>query len=108
MLFRGFVIAGAAARFAVHQSVLTNANVELRLAQAAELIALALGFRHFALTAPILGLPGSGRHSSNVAPRRAPRNVPLVTGVILRNRQLAGQHSPYHNFSVFSVPYNST
>ena len=64
------MVAGVAAGFAVHETVLANVDIELRLAEAAELIALALSFGHFALSATVLGLAGSGRHSSNVALRR--------------------------------------
>ena len=64
------MVAGVAAGFAVHEAVLADADVELRLAEAAELIALALSLGHFTLSAAVLGVAGSGRHSSNVAPRR--------------------------------------
>jgi hypothetical protein len=73
------VVAGVAAGFAVHEAILANADIELRLAEAAELIALALSLWHFALSAAVLGLAGSGRHSSNVALSIASGNVPLVT-----------------------------
>lgn len=63
----GFVIAGATAGFAVHESVGANADIELGLAEAAELITLALSFRHFALRATVFGLAGSGGHSNKVA-----------------------------------------
>jgi hypothetical protein len=71
------VVAGVAAGFAVHEAVLANADIELRLAEAAELIALALSLGHFALSAAVLGLAGSSGHSSNVALRwrRGKRSV---------------------------------
>ena len=78
----GFVVAGFAARFAVHEAVLANAHFEYGLAKAAVFIALALGFRHFALSATVFGLAGSGGHNSNVAPGDGMGNVPLVTSWI--------------------------
>jgi hypothetical protein len=77
------VVAGVPAGFAVHEAVFADADIELRLAEAAELIALALSLGHFALSAAVLGLAGSGRHSSNVALSTASGNVPLVTGKTL-------------------------
>jgi hypothetical protein len=73
------MFAGVAAGFAVHEAVLADADVELRLAEAAELIALALSLGHFALSATVFGLAGSGRHTSNVALGGSMGNVPLVT-----------------------------
>ena len=73
------MVAGVAAGFAVHEAVLANADVQLRLAEAAELVALALSLGHFALSAAVLGRAGSGRHSINVALSIAFGNVPLVT-----------------------------
>jgi len=76
---RGFVVAGDAAGFAVHEAVLANADLEYGLAEAAVLIALALFFRHFALSAAVFGLAGSGGHSHNLALGSQIGNVPLVT-----------------------------
>jgi hypothetical protein len=67
-LLRAFVIARAAAGLAIHQPVGADADVELRLAQAAEFFAGALRLRHFALRAQALATAGSAGHSSNVAP----------------------------------------
>ena len=78
-LIRGFVIAGGAAGFAVHQAVQTDADVECGLAEATVLIALTLTFGHFALCATGFGLAGSGGHKSNVALGGEVENVPLVT-----------------------------
>ena len=75
------VIGGGAAGFAVHKAVLADPDVELRLAKAAELIALAVVFRHFALGATEFGMAGSGVHSCNLALRRRIGNVPLVTAM---------------------------
>jgi hypothetical protein len=55
------------------------ADFKHRLAKAAVLIALTLGFWHFALGATILGAAGSSRHRNNVAPGPGGGNVPLVT-----------------------------
>lgn len=65
-LIGGFVVAGGAAGFAVHQAVRADAHVEYGLAKAAVFIALALTFWHFALCATGFGLAGSGGHSGNV------------------------------------------
>jgi hypothetical protein len=80
-LFRGFVVASFAAGFAVHESVLADADVELRLAEATELIALALRLRHFALAAAALAVGGSGGHRNNLALGGGMGNVPLVTWI---------------------------
>ena len=65
-LVGGFVVAGGAAGFAVHEAVFADADVELRLAEDAELIAVAVILRHFALAATKFDVAGSGRHGSNV------------------------------------------
>ena len=78
-LVRSLVIAGVAAGFAVHESVLTHADIELRLTEAAEFVALALSFGSFALRARVFAGAGSGRHISNVTPSQKMGNVPLVT-----------------------------
>jgi hypothetical protein len=78
-LVGGFVVGGGAAGFAVHQAVLTDANVKLRLTEAAKFIALALSLRHFALGATAFGAAGSGGHTSNVAINGDTGNMPLVT-----------------------------
>lgn len=65
---RGFVIAGGAARFAVHQTIVAEANVYDRLAQYAVLLADAGTFRLFALGAMKLGSTGSGAHQVILAP----------------------------------------
>jgi hypothetical protein len=66
-LIGGFVVAGAAARFAVHEPVVADADVECGLAEATIFIALALTLGHFALCAAALGLAGSGGHKSNLS-----------------------------------------
>jgi len=78
-LVGAFVVAGVAAGFAVQEAVLADPDIELRLAQAAVLIALALVFRHFALGATEFAVAGSGGHISNLALRGVAGNVPLVT-----------------------------
>jgi hypothetical protein len=65
-LVGSFVIAGAAAGFAIHEAVLADADIELGLAQAAELIALALRLRHFALAATLFTAGSSGGHRNKV------------------------------------------
>jgi len=81
-LVRGFVVAGRAAGFAVHEAVGADADVELRLAEDAELVALALIFRHFALAAAEFGVAGSRGHENNVALGCGMGNVPLVTSIV--------------------------
>jgi hypothetical protein len=75
------VVTGAAARLAVHEAVLAEADLEYGLAEAAVLIALALVFRHLALGATVFAGAGSGGHRSNLALRGEMGNVPLVTCV---------------------------
>jgi hypothetical protein len=67
---RGFVVAGGAAGYAVHEAVFADADIELRLAQDAELVALALIFHHLALAAAKFDVSGSGGHGTNLAPSR--------------------------------------
>ena len=78
----GFVIAGGAAGFAVHEAVPADADLENGLAEATVFVALALVFRHFALGATVFGGTGSGGHRSNVALNSGAGNVPLVTRVV--------------------------
>jgi hypothetical protein len=59
-LLGGFVVAGVTAGFAVHEAVRADADVELRLTEAAELLALALGFGALALGAAVFAWAGSG------------------------------------------------
>jgi ABC-type spermidine/putrescine transport system permease subunit II len=65
-LLRSFIVAGAAAGFAVHEAILANADIELRLAEAAELFALALRLRALTLRATVIGVAGSSGHRNNV------------------------------------------
>src|SRR5579863_2427332 len=65
-----FVVAGVAAGFAVVESVLAEANLHLRLAQATIALALAAVLGHFALHAAVLVLGGSS-HGRTVAAGRA-------------------------------------
>lgn len=67
LLVGSFVIAGATARFAVHKTVLADADIELGLAKAAELIAFTLRFGHFALATTRFTAGGSGGHRNKVA-----------------------------------------
>jgi hypothetical protein len=78
-LIRSLVVASGAAGLTVHQAVLANADLKHGLAEAAVLIALALRFWHFALSATVLGAAGSSGHRNNVAPGVGRGNVPLVT-----------------------------
>jgi hypothetical protein len=83
MLIRGFVIAGATARLAIHQAILADPNVERGLAQAAEFVAFAIVFRHLALSTTVFSAAASVRrsvgHSINLAPSCQAENIPLVT-----------------------------
>lgn len=65
-LVRGFVVAGGAARFAIHQAIGANAHIDHRLAQAAILLALAASFGLLALCAATLRRTGSSAHGMNV------------------------------------------
>ena len=74
------MIAGEAARLAVHKTVLADADLVGSVAQAAELVALAIVFRHFALHAAEFCVACSERHIANLAPSGVVGNIPLVTG----------------------------
>jgi hypothetical protein len=67
VLAGGFIVAGGAAGFAIHQAVVADADVDGRLAEAAEFVALATGFGHLALGAFEFGGAGSSGHIHNVA-----------------------------------------
>ena len=77
----GFVVAGGATGFAVHESIFADANVELGLTKDAEFVAVAVIFRHFALAAAEFGGSGSGGHTVMLALGGGLGNVPLVTGL---------------------------
>ena len=64
--FLRFVVAGFSARWAIEETVGTEPDVNLPLAQAAIFLAVALVFRHLALSAAKLGFSRSG-HGRNVA-----------------------------------------
>jgi hypothetical protein len=82
VLVGSLVVAGVAAGLAVHESVFADADVELRLTEDAEFVAVALVFRHFTLAAAEFGGSGSVGHISNVALGRGIGNVPLVTSIV--------------------------
>jgi len=54
-LIRSLVVAGGAAGFAVHETILAEADFEGGLAEAAVLVAFAAVFRSLALSATVLG-----------------------------------------------------
>ena len=81
-LFRGFVIAGSAAGFTVQESVIAQADVYHRLAEAAEFFAFAGSFELFALRALVFGMTGSGAHEMNVAWTRRRWKMTLVIGAV--------------------------
>jgi len=78
VLVRGLVVAGLAARFAVHQTVGAQADVKHGLAQAAVLLARAAVFRLFALCAFVFARTGSVAHDLNVAQASVGWNVTEV------------------------------
>ena len=82
-LIRGFIVAGFAAGFAIHQAVGTNTDVDYGLAEAAELFAFAGAFCTFALHASILRGTGSGAHAARLARAERQENVTEVMKVTL-------------------------
>jgi hypothetical protein len=76
-----FIVAGIAAGLAVKEAVLAEADLHLRLAEAAVALALAAVFGHFALHAAVLvfGCAGGG-HGGKFSSGAAAGKVPLVTG----------------------------
>src|SRR3954462_9352702 len=81
-LIGSLVIAGLAARFAVHQAIVANAYVDHRLAQAAKFLALARSFRHFTLGAFVAGRTSSGAHSPNLSRSPGERKMTSVMVVL--------------------------
>jgi hypothetical protein len=71
LLIRCLVIGSHATGFAVHQPILTDAYIQLRLAKAAELFALALMLGFLALHAAEFGRAGSVVHAIKGIFRRA-------------------------------------
>jgi hypothetical protein len=61
-----FVVAGFAAGGAVHEAILADAYVNLRLTEAAILLAVAFVFGHFALHAAVFCFSGRG-HAETLA-----------------------------------------
>jgi hypothetical protein len=81
LLLGCLVIASLAARGAVKQAVLAEANVQLALAKAAELFADAARLRHLTLHADVfLTSRGAGAHVANLMLDRIERNVSTVLG----------------------------
>jgi hypothetical protein len=76
---RRLVVAGLAARFAIHEAVAANANVNHCLAKATEFLAFAGAFRVLALGAAVFCGTASGTHAANVAPGYGGENVTEVT-----------------------------
>ena len=101
------VIGSHAARLAVHETILADANIQLRLAQAAEFFALALVFLILALAAAEFGWTGSVTHATNLPSVSASENVPLVTRILEAHleavpkrwgrRRLSAAQSPTRN-----------
>ena len=77
-LVGGFVIAGLAAIFAVHQPVAAEADVLDGLAEAAEFFAVTRTSDLVALSAAIFGGTDSGAHKGNVARTGGQRKMTLV------------------------------
>jgi len=77
-LVGGFVIAGLAAIFAVHQPVVAKADVQDGLAEAAEFFAVTRTLSLVALGATTFGGTGSGAHKGNVARTGGQEKMTLV------------------------------
>jgi len=73
-----FVVAGAAARFAVHQAILAKANINDGLAEDAVFLALALMLGLLALRAADFAGTGSGAHKTNLPAALAVQKMTLV------------------------------
>lgn len=76
----GFVVAGGAAGFAVHETVGAKADIKHRLAETTEFFALATAFWLLALCAHDLAAAGSGTHRLNLARHGSPQEMTLVIG----------------------------
>jgi len=86
LLVRNPIAARFAARRAIVEPITAQANIDLSLAGATVLFAIALVFRHVALHAVIFGF-GAGSHERTLARVECSRKVPLVTGGIERFRE---------------------
>jgi hypothetical protein len=73
-----FVVAGAAAWFAVHEAVLAKANINDGLAEDAVFLALALLLGLLALGASNFAGTGSGAHKANVPATLSVQKMTLV------------------------------
>lgn len=96
----GLVVAGLAAVFAIHQAIGADADIDYRLAKAAELIAIARTLGHFALRTTIFGGAGSSAHETNLARLGSLGKMTLVT-------VRPWKSAPRTATSDFCVAYNS-
>ena len=94
------MVARLAAVFAIHQAVVANADVDYRLAQAAEFVALTRAFRHLALRTTIFGGASSSAHETNVARPGSLEKMTLVTALPCKS-------APATATTDFCVAYNS-
>ena len=86
LLVRNPVAARFAARRAIVEPITAQANIDLSLAGATVLLAIALVFGHLALHAVIFGF-GAGGHERTLARVESSWKVPLVTGRVERFRE---------------------
>jgi hypothetical protein len=77
-LVGGLVVAGRAAGFAIHKSVIAQTDVDYRLAEAAEFFAFTRTLWLLALCAFVFGGTGSGAHENTVARTRDAAKMTLV------------------------------
>lgn len=80
-LFSSLVVASGAARLTVHKAVGANAYVDDRLAEAAEFLALAIGFGLFTLRTTSFDLCVSATHEANVARSGRSAEMTLVIAI---------------------------
>ncbi len=78
-IVRGFVVARLAAGLAIHQPVITHANVYDRLTEATILFALTFGFKLLTLRATKFSAD-SGGHTDNLAPEPSWAKMTEVIG----------------------------
>jgi hypothetical protein len=66
-ILRSFVVAGFATRFAIHQTISADANIDHGLAQTTEFLTFAVVLGLLTLRASIAGGAGSSTHGTNLA-----------------------------------------
>jgi hypothetical protein len=95
-LIRGFIVAGFAAGFAVHQSIVADADVHSGLAETAEFLTFARAFGLLTLRAAVFSGSGSSAHVPTLTCYSRCGKMTFVMGLLREN--LSQSFSRQHPF----------